>query len=106
MIGVNVLDGNATAARRTASIGEAGDCYITKKGADDTTEGALFCINIILFWMEPAMVNAMWNLQKEPRDRQTERKSWKRKERKGKKKKERKHCRDRQPSVAPLFDPC
>jgi hypothetical protein len=106
MIGVNVLDGNATAARRTASIGEAGDCYIPKKGADDTTEGALFCINIILFWMEPAMVNAMWNLQKEPRDRQTERKSWKRKERKGKKKKERKHCRDRQPSVAPLFDPC
>lgn len=39
--------------------------------------------------MEPVMVNAMWNLRKEPRDRQTERKSWKRKERKAKKERER-----------------
>jgi hypothetical protein len=65
MIGVDVIDGNATAARRTPNIGDAGDCYITKKGADDTTEGSLFSINIISFRMEPAMVNGMWNLQKE-----------------------------------------
>jgi hypothetical protein len=68
MIGVDVIDGNATAARRTPNIGNAGDCYITKKGADDTTEGSLFCNNIIFFWMEPAMVNGMWNLHKEPRE--------------------------------------
>jgi hypothetical protein len=39
------------------------------------------------------------------RDRESVGKGKKDKEGKGKKK-EREHCRDRQPSLAPLFDPC